>query len=111
MKPVLPLALCAAVLACGAYAQAPAKAPAGSTAQCNDGSYSNAPRRSEACRRHRGVKTWLGSASEAVQTQSPAVTDTQVAPSTTGPSRAPGTPENPRGPAKPAPRTLSEPNK
>lgn len=111
MKPFLPTALCAAVLSCGAYGQAPAKAPAGSAAQCNDGSYSNAPRRSEACRQHRGVKNWLGSASEAVQAQSPAVTDTQVAPSTTGPSRAPGTPENPRGPAKPAPRSLSEPSK
>jgi hypothetical protein len=99
------------MLACGAYAQAPAKAPPGSTAQCNDGSYSNAARRSEACRQHRGVKTWLGTASEAVQTQSPAVTDTQVAPAPTGPSRAPGTPENPHRPAQPAPRTLSEPNR
>jgi hypothetical protein len=97
------------ILACGAaQAQTPtqSKAPAGSTAQCNDGSFSNVAERSTACRDHKGIKTWLGRAAEAVQTQSPAVSATQAAPTTGVPSRTPGTPENPVTSASPATRSM-----
>jgi hypothetical protein len=78
-----------------AQAQAPAKAPAGSTAQCKDGTFSHDVRRADACVKHRGVKVWFGPAGAAVQTQSPAVTATGAAPTTGEPSRTPATPENP----------------
>lgn len=94
------LLICSSLLCLAAQAQAPAKAPAGSTAQCKDGTYSSAAKRSEACAKHRGVKTWYGAAAAAVQTQSPAVTATGAAPATGEPSRTPATPENP---VKPAP--------
>jgi hypothetical protein len=96
-------------LACGAvHAQVPAsaKAPAGSTAQCNDGSFSTMTERATACRDHKGIKTWLGQAREAVQTQSPAVSATKVAPTTGVPTRTPATPENPVQGASPASRAL-----
>lgn len=105
MKFLLPLAICASLISGYAAAQT-AKAPAGSTAECQDGTFSNAAKRSTACQGHRGVKTWLGAAAAAVQTQSPAVTATEVAPSTAAPSRTPATPENPRANASPAPSSL-----
>jgi hypothetical protein len=44
------------------FAQAPAGAPAGSTAQCNDGTYFSGATKSGACSGHKGVKTWWGPA-------------------------------------------------
>ena len=112
MKRSLSLVVCAAaVCSMSAFAQTAAIAPAGSTAECKDGSYSNASKRTEACKTHRGVKTWLGPAAAAVQTQSPAVSATQVAPTTAEPSRTPASPENPRGSASPAPRALPDATK
>jgi len=109
MKHVSALALCAILTAMGSQVQAQttqAKAPAGSTAQCNDGSYSKEAQRSSACTAHKGIRTWLGAAGEAVQTQSPAVSATQAAPTTGLPSRTPGTPENPVTAPALAPRSL-----
>jgi len=109
MKCLSAFALCAILATTAVQAQAqptPAKAPAGSTALCNDGSYSNESRRTAACSGHQGIKTWLGVAGEAVQTQSPAVSATQAAPTTGLPTRTPATPENPVTATKPAPRSL-----
>ncbi len=41
-----------------AQAQVPAGAPAGTTATCNDGSYSSAASKRGACSGHKGVKDW-----------------------------------------------------
>ena len=117
MKISLQTLLAVLGLAAGLVAQAqtlPADAPAGSTVQCKDGSYAAPDTRAGACRGHKGIKTWYGKAADAkpaggaasaaaaatpgaaaaavpaVQTQSSAVSKSNAAPTTGGPSRTPG---------------------
>jgi hypothetical protein len=46
-------------------AQKPANAPANSTAQCTDGTFSTAKTEQGACSKHGGVKTWFGAPKDA----------------------------------------------
>ena len=50
----------ALTLACVVHAQAPSTAPAGTTAQCNDGTWSSDTSERDACASHNGIKMWYG---------------------------------------------------
>jgi hypothetical protein len=63
LRNIRTMSVAAALLfAAVAMAQAPADAPAGSTGQCKDGSYWTGPTKKGACRGHKGVQAWYGSA-------------------------------------------------
>ena len=70
-------------------AQAPAGAPAGATALCNDGTYFKGAAKSGACSGHKGIKAWYGAAAAAAK-------------STTASAKPAPAPAAASAPAKPA---------
>ena len=68
------------------YAQAPAAAPAGTTAQCKDGSYFSGAKKQGACRGHKGIQTWYGAPAAA---PTPAARTAAPAPTPAAPTETP----------------------
>ncbi len=61
-------------------AQKPANAPANSTAQCADGTFSTAKTEQGACSKHGGVKTWFGAPKDAKGDTKPTATKETATP-------------------------------
>jgi Protein of unknown function (DUF3761) len=99
------MALAAGVLAAQV---AVAQAPAGSTGQCKDGTYSTAASKQGACRGHQGVKEWYSAAAPAAAAApAPAPAAAKVA--SPAPAPAPTPAPAPAAKASPAAKAAAMP--
>ena len=84
------LVLAAGLIASSAaFAQAPATAPAGSTGQCKDGSYTSDATKKGSCAGHKGDKDWYGPAAVTNPFGAGASAPTATSTPTALPSKAP----------------------
>ncbi|HEV2700765.1 MAG TPA: hypothetical protein VGV09_03980 [Steroidobacteraceae bacterium] len=90
------IAVAGLAFAGGAWSQAPASAPSGTTGLCKDGSFTSTATKKGACRGHKGVQTWYAAAaatSTAAQAETPPATTAPAVPAaksapTPAPTRA-----------------------
>jgi hypothetical protein len=81
LKTAVAIVFAAGLLAAAAVnaKTAPADAPAGTTAQCKDGSWFSGAEKKGACSGHKGIKDWYGAADDKKATAAPAKAETPKA--------------------------------
>ena len=100
MKSLGLIVITVAGLFAGSAAYAQSAAPAGSTGQCKDGSYTNHATKKGACAGHKGVQTWFAESAAAPAAPKAAPAPAPAAPATAAP-RANRTPPAPAATAAP----------